>query len=58
MGDAESTVKRFYVRTLAGTGKEWFDLLARRSEGNLFNFNASEATENYLQASETFATAK
>jgi hypothetical protein len=28
MGDAESTVKRFYVRTLEpGVGKEWFDLL-------------------------------
>jgi hypothetical protein len=27
MGDAESTVKRFYVRTLEpGVGKEWFDL--------------------------------
>jgi hypothetical protein len=27
MGDAESTVKRFYVRTLEpGVGKEWFEL--------------------------------
>ena len=27
MGDAESTVKRFYVRTLEpGVGKDWFNL--------------------------------
>jgi hypothetical protein len=34
MGDAESTVKRFYLRTLEpGVGKEWFNLPDRASLG-------------------------
>ena len=32
MGDSESTVKRFYVRTLEpGVGREWFNLQAKRA---------------------------
>ena len=34
MGDAESTVKRFYVRTLEpGVGKHWFNLPDKASLG-------------------------
>jgi hypothetical protein len=45
MGDAESTVKRFYVRTLEpGAGKEWFDLSAKGSPSN--SFDASTTAKN------------
>jgi hypothetical protein len=45
MGDAESTVKRFYVRTLEpGASKEWFDLSAKGSPSN--SFDASTTAKN------------
>ena len=56
MGDAESTVKRFYVRTLEpGVGKEWFDLSAKGGPSNACD---SSTIENQAQKSDTFGNAE
>jgi hypothetical protein len=48
MGDAESTVKRFYVRTLEpGVGKKWFSL----SEKTLVNGSAKVAQKRKMRSS-------
>ena len=48
IGDAESTVKRFYVRTLEpGVGKKWFNL----SEKTLVNGSAKVAQKRKMRSS-------